>query len=125
MTALQATDMTATITDAQTAHAEIKLILAAAEARAAADRADRVTAACAGWTAETSSGNVLARLQGGYKLDSFCHAISNGNRVLIESESSGCAPELCLLGISRFHNQVIAAKFQSVHVNLVYKEGNT
>ena len=65
MNPLQATDMTAAIADAQTAHDEIKLILAAAEARAAADRADRVTAACAGWTAETSSGNVLARLQGG------------------------------------------------------------
>ena len=80
MNPLQATDMTAAITDAQTAHDEIKLILAAAEARAAADRADRVTVACAGWTAETSSGNVLARLQGGYKFDSFCPAISDGNR---------------------------------------------
>ena len=71
MTPLQATDMTAAITDAQTAHDEIKLILAAAEKRAEADRGARVTAACDGWTAETSSGNVLARLEGSNKIDSF------------------------------------------------------
>ena len=69
MNPLQATDMTAAIADAQTAHDEIKLILAAAEDRAAADRAARVTAACADWTAETSSGNVLARLQVFTKFD--------------------------------------------------------
>ena len=67
--------MTATITDAQTAHDEIKLILKAAKNRTATDRAARVTAACAGWTAETSSGNVLARLEGGNTYDLRCPKI--------------------------------------------------
>ena len=71
------TDMTAEIADAQTAHDEIKLILAAAETRAATDRTARVTAACTGWSDETAQNTTVLSRQAVPQLDLLAGYLKN------------------------------------------------